>query len=213
MSAAADDPVLEALIERVRQRDTSALADFLQQRRAPLMAFIERQLGQALRRKVEPDDVFQEASAEAVRALPTTVLGDRDPFSWLCQIAERRIVDMHRRYFDAQKRDAGREVPLAAGGSGESSAPNLAQVLAASITSPSAAFSRQVREQRLESALQALPDDQREALRLRYQFDMPSKEIAEKLGKTDAAVRVMLTRSLKKLQQLLGEEIAAKDLK
>jgi RNA polymerase sigma-70 factor (ECF subfamily) len=208
-----DDPLLEALIERVRQRDTAALADFLQQRRAPLMAFIERQLGQALRRKVEPDDVFQEASAEAVRALPTMELGDRDPFSWLCQIAERRIVDMHRRYFDAQKRDAGREVPLGAGGSSESSTPNLAQVLAASITSPSAAFSRQVREQRLESALQALPDDQREALRLRYQFDMPSKEIAEKLGKTDAAVRVMLTRSLKKLQQLLGEEIAAKDLK
>jgi len=214
MSTAESDPVLEALIERIRRHDTAALADFLQQRRAPLMAFIERQLGQALRRKVEPDDVFQEASAEAVRALPTTELGDRDPFSWLCQIAERRIVDLHRRYFDAQKRDAGREVPLAAGGgSGESSAPNLAQVLAASITSPSAAFSRQVREQRLESALQALPEDQREALRLRYQFDMPSKEIAERLGKTDAAVRVMLTRSLKKLQQLLGEEIAAKDLK
>ena len=35
----------------------------------------------------------------------------------------------------------------------------------------------------------------------------------EKLGKTDAAVRVMLTRSLKKLQQVLGEEISAKDLK
>jgi RNA polymerase sigma-70 factor (ECF subfamily) len=148
-----------------------------------------------------------------VRALPTTDLGDRDPFSWLCQIAERRIVDLHRRFFDAQKRDAGREVPLAAGSGVDSSAPNLAQILAASITSPSAAFSRVVREQRLETALQALPEDQREALRLRYQFDMPSKEIAEKLGKTDAAVRVMLTRSLKKLQQLLGEEISAKDLK
>jgi RNA polymerase sigma-70 factor, ECF subfamily len=208
-----NQPVDDPLLARIRRRDTDAIADFLQLRRAPLMAFIERQLGQALRRKVEPDDVFQETSAEAVRALPTTELGDRDPFSWLCQIAERRIVDLHRRYFDAQKRDAGREVPLGAGGSADTSAPNLAQVLAASITSPSAAFSRQVREQRLESALQALPDDQREALRLRYQFDMPSKEIAEKLGKTDAAIRVMLTRSLKKLQQMLGEEISAKDLK
>jgi len=33
---------------------------------------------------------------------------------------------------------------------------------------------------------------------------LPSKEIAEKLGKSDAAVRVMLTRSLKKLQEMLG---------
>ena len=76
------------------------------------MAFIERQLGTALRRKIEPDDVFQETSAEAVRALPTAEFGDRDPFSWLCQIAERRIIDLHRRFFGAQKRDAGREVPL-----------------------------------------------------------------------------------------------------
>lgn len=212
MSDSSEEAANNARLQRIRARDTSALADFLQERRAPLMAFIERQLGQALRRKVEPDDVFQETSAEAVRALPGVELGDRDPFSWLCQIAERRIVDLHRRYFDAQKRDAGREVPLAAGGA-DTSAPNLAQMLAASITSPSAAFSRQVREQRLESALQALPEDQREALRLRYQFEMPSKEIAEKLGKTDAAIRVMLTRALKKLQQLLGEEIAPKDLK
>jgi RNA polymerase sigma-70 factor (ECF subfamily) len=202
----------DSLLQRIRNHDTTALAEFLQQRRAPLMAFIERQLGQALRRKVEPDDVFQETSAEAVRALPGVELGDRDPFSWLCQIAERRIVDLHRRYFDAQKRDAGREVPLAAG-STSTSAPNLAQMLAASITSPSAAFSRVVREQKLESALAGLKEEEREALRLRYQFDMPSKEIAEKLGKTDAAVRVMLTRSLKKLQAILGEEISPMDLK
>ncbi len=32
------------------------------------------------------------------------------------------------------------------------------------------------------------------------------------VGKTDAAVRVMLTRSLKKLHQLLGEEISPKDV-
>jgi DNA-directed RNA polymerase specialized sigma24 family protein len=35
---------------------------------------------------------------------------------------------------------------------------------------------------------------------------LPSKEIAQKLGKTDGAVRVMLSRSLGKLQELLGDE-------
>src|SRR5688572_3047256 len=101
---------------RLRSREPAAVAEFLQAHRPQLMAFIERQLGLALRRKVEPEDVFQETSAEAVRALPTVELGDRDPFSWLCQIAERRIIDLHRRFFDAQKRDAGREVPLGSGG-------------------------------------------------------------------------------------------------
>jgi RNA polymerase sigma-70 factor (ECF subfamily) len=198
------------LLPKIRARDTAALAAFIESHRPQLMAFIERQLGTALRRKVEPDDVFQETSVEAVRALPGIDLGDRDPFSWLCQVAERRIIDLHRRHFDAQKRDAGREVPLGGGGGGgETREAGLINMLVASMTTASQAFSRNVREARLQDALLKLAEHEREALRLRYIESLPSKEIAERLGKTDAAVRVMLTRSLKKLQDLLGDEEAA----
>ncbi len=55
------------------------------------------------------------------------------------------------------------------------------------------------------AAIDTLPEDQREALRLRYLVGLPSKEIAQKLGKTDGAVRVMLSRSLAKLQEMLAE--------
>src|SRR5262245_59831442 len=117
-------------IRRIHERDVHALAAFLEAHRPQLMAFIERQLGSALRRKIEPDDVFQETSAEAVRALPATDLGDRDPFSWLCQIAERRIIDLARR-FGTQKRDAAREVPLGSSG-GETHSAGLINLLVAS---------------------------------------------------------------------------------
>jgi RNA polymerase sigma-70 factor (ECF subfamily) len=113
----------DELIARIHRKDQQALADFITSHRPQLMAFIERQLGTALRRKIESDDVFQETSAEAVRALPTAELGDRDPFSWLCQIAERRIIDLHRRFFGAQKRDAAKEVPLAGSTSSTCSSP------------------------------------------------------------------------------------------
>jgi RNA polymerase sigma-70 factor (ECF subfamily) len=33
---------------------------------------------------------------------------------------------------------------------------------------------------------------------------LPTKEIAERLGKSDVAVRVLLSRTVQKLQQLLG---------
>jgi RNA polymerase sigma-70 factor, ECF subfamily len=199
----------EDIVARLRTGDSAALAQFIELRRPQLMAYIERQLGAALRRKVEPDDIFQETSAEAVRSLPGAGITERDPFGWLCQIAERKIIDLHRRYFDAQKRDAGREVPLSApSGGSEDQQAGLINMLVASMTTPSQAFSRNAREARLLDALQALPEDQREALRLRYIENMPSKQIAERLGKSDAAVRVMLTRSLKKLQDLLGEEDA-----
>jgi RNA polymerase sigma-70 factor (ECF subfamily) len=193
------------LKKRLAAHDSAALGELLQVKRAPLMAFIERQLGSALRRRVEPEDVLQETSAEAVRSLPGTDLSQRDPFGWLCQIAERKIIDLHRRHFGAQKRDAGREVPLGSSG-GDTHAPGLINMLVMSMTTPSQAFSRNARELRLADAIARLPPEQRDALRMRYVENLPSKQIAENLGKTDAAVRVMLTRSLKKLQELLGDD-------
>jgi len=200
-------------IRRIHKRDAQALAEFLTAHRPQLMTFIERQLGAALRRKIEPDDVFQETSAEAVRALPTAELGDRDPFSWLCQIAEHRIIDLHRRFFGTQKRDAAREVPLGSPGGSQTQPAGLINLLVASMTTPSQAFSRNAREAKLLEALDKLPPEQRSALRMRYIEDLPSKQIAERLGKSDAAVRVMLTRSLKKLQELLGNNITGTNLK
>ena len=195
------------LVAKLRQGDTQALADYLTLRNRHLLAFIERQLGPALRRKLEPDDILQEVSIEAVRALSSIDLSDRDPFSWLCQLAERRIIDAHRRFFEAQKRDAGREASLGTPG-GDSKQAAIVDLLVASMTTASQAFSRNLREVKLMEALQKLPEDQREALRLRYVEGMPSKEIAERLGKSDGAIRVMLTRSLGKLQELLGPDFS-----
>lgn len=196
----------------IRRHDCQTLAQFIEEHRPQLMAFIERQLGAALRRKVEPDDIFQETSAEACRALPSTELGDRDPFSWLCQVAEHRIIDLHRRHFGAQKRDAGREVSLATPTGDQSQQAELVNMLIASMTTPSQVFARNTRQACLVEALAKLPDDQREAIRLRYVENLPSKEIAERLKKTDAAIRVMLTRSLKKLQELLANDVTRTSL-
>ena len=195
----------ENLVGRVKAHDVVALADYLVEVRKPLSAFIERQLGAGLRRKVEVDDIFQEVSVAAVRAHSAVDFEHREPFSWLCQIAERRIVDAHRRYFGAEKRDAGREVPLGTPGGGTHQVA-IIDLLVASMTSPTQALSRKGREARLFEALASLPEEQREALRLRYAEGLATKEIAARLGKSDGAVRVMLTRSLDRLQRILGPE-------
>jgi RNA polymerase sigma-70 factor (ECF subfamily) len=131
-------------------------------------------------------------------------LSNREVFGWLCQIAERRIIDAHRKYIASEKRSAGREVPIHGGP--ESSQGGLADLLVASMTTASEAFSRGQKEIRLMAALEKLNEEQRRALRLRYIEGLPSKEIAIQLGKSDGAVRVLLTRSLAKLQQILGVE-------
>ncbi len=198
----------EQLVERLRSGDTEALGEFIDLRRKPLLAYIQRQISDGLRRKVGVEDLLQEVAADACRSLGSVDLAERDPFGWLCQIAQRRIIDAHRKFFGAKKRDAAREVSINAPGSGGDSdgRQGMVDLLVASMTTASQAFSRDQRELKLLEALAALPEEQRDALRMRYVDGLPSKEIAARLGKSDGAVRVMLTRSLGKLQELLGPE-------
>ena len=193
----------DALVRRLRAGDVQALAKYLEVCRPRLMAYVERSLGAALRRKVEPQDVFQETAVSALNALPHTDLSQRDPFGWLCQTAEQRIIDLHRKFFGTQKRAADREAPLDAP-AGPSGNRQLIDLLVVSMTTPSMAVARNERERALMEALAALPEESRTALRLRYVDNLPSKEIAARLGKSDGAVRVLLTRTLDRLKQLLG---------
>jgi RNA polymerase sigma-70 factor (ECF subfamily) len=55
--------------------------------------------------------------------------------------------------------------------------------------------------------LATLPENQQEAVRLRYIQRLSSKDIARRLGKSDGAVRVTLTRARARLQRLLGDDL------
>lgn len=192
--------------QRIREGDVAALAAFVEHHRPQLLAYIARNLRPGLRAKVEPEDILQEISVEAIRRVADAVRIDRDLFGWLCQIAEYRLIDAHRRFFETQKRNAGQEVGIDRPVSGrESEARPIVQMLVASLTSPSQAFSRDQREIRLHAAVASLPADAREALRLRYVEELPTKVIAERLGRTHGALRVLLSRSLDRLKQAYEE--------
>jgi RNA polymerase sigma-70 factor (ECF subfamily) len=179
------------------------LVALLEGRRPQLLAYIERRLGTGLKRKVEPLDIYQETSIAALNAWPTLQLGDRDPFGWLCQVAEQRIIDAHRR-FAARKRSSDREV--SANQTPPDASRELIDMLSASLTSASKVLARNERHAQLNEAIAQLPEEAREVLRWRYVEGLPTKEIAEKVGKSDGAIRVMLTRTLHKLQELLGPD-------
>jgi len=85
-------------------------------------------------------------------------------------------------------------------------------LLAASITSPTAAFSRDVRVQRMHDAIGDLSPEQQAVIRMRYAEGKPTKEIASLLGKTDVAVRVLLSRSVRVLEKQL-EDVRPSDRK
>ena len=197
-----------ALIARIKQRDADALAQFIQQNQNRLAGFVRSITGEHLLQLVEVDDLVQEISTTAITTLESAPLDQYEPMQWLHHIARRRVVDSHRFHFDAQRRDANRQQSIhgaASGGGDESKAMGLEAMLAASMTSPSAAFSRDVRMLRLTEAVEGLSEEQKTAVRLRYADGLPTKEIAERLGKTDVAVRVLLSRSMRQLEKILED--------
>jgi len=200
------DEVAAEFAARIRNKETQALVEFIELRRPQLLAFIERNLSTSLGRKLEATDILQEVSLSAVGSLATSDLGDRDPFSWLCQLAEHKIIDAHRKLVAAQKRSTDRELQAPASSVDNTQRGGFIDMLVVSMTTPSGALSRDQREFRLQQALQNLPEESQQALRLRYVEGLPSKEIAARLQKTDGATRVLLTRSLAKLQELLRHD-------
>ncbi len=111
----------------------------LEEKRPQLTAYINRQLGARLKQKVEAEDILQETSLDAVRRVAEFDSLERDPFGWLCQIAEHRLIDAHRRFFQSQKRAGEREVSMDA--DRNDAGGKFADLLAASMTTPSQAFS------------------------------------------------------------------------
>jgi RNA polymerase sigma factor (sigma-70 family) len=54
----------------------------------------------------------------------------------------------------------------------------------------------------LLQAIEHLPSDQRELVRLRYVQELPLTQIAEMMGKSEGTVRKMLSRTLRRLRTL-----------
>lgn len=192
------------LVERIRNCDLNALAVYIEQNRGLLIGFIRSITGTRLLSVIEIDDLLQEVSTTAIQGLPTAPLSEYEPMQWLQQIARRRVVDAHRFHFDAKRRDAGKQQSIHAPSTG-SDEMGLEQLLAASMTTPSAAMSQNNRLSRMHMAIEQLSEEQKSAVRMRYVDGLATKQIAEKLGKTDVAVRVLLSRSMRELEKLLQD--------
>lgn len=183
-----------------------ALGNWLEANRDHLLVILQQKASVKLRNKVDSDDLLQDAASRAVKSVVGMKLAPSEVMPWFLQILTHTIIDAYRHHFGSQKRDAGREFSVDANLPNQGDQPGqLADLLAASITSPSKAFSQHVRLCRMQEALNQLPDDARQAIHWRFMESLSSQEIAARLNKSDGAVRVLLSRTLKKLEDLLND--------
>lgn len=193
----------ELLIRRAQVGDDSATQKLLVVHRDRLRRMIGVRLDPRLAARVDPSDVVQEALIEASRKIPDYLRTQPISFyPWLRQIAWERLVHLHARHIDAKKRSVAREARWSASLS-DQSVMQLAKMVAAPSPSPSAHMAAQELREKVRSALDELPDKDREVLTLRYLEQLSTDEIAEVMGTSKGAVKTRHFRAVRRLQGLL----------
>ena len=194
----------EDLLGSARAGDNAALGRLLELYRNYLRVVARALIGHALRVRLDASDLVQEAFLKAHHEFGQ-FLGGTEPelVAWLRQILVRTLANQarhHRRQGRNYQRDEPLEVLL------ERSSMGVQHALAAPLSSPSAIASRREQAVLLADALEKLPSDYREVFLMRNLEHIPFDGIAVRMGRSSGAVRMLWTRTIKKLSQLLEEE-------
>jgi RNA polymerase sigma-70 factor (ECF subfamily) len=115
--------------------------------------------------------------------------------SWLAVVVSRESIDHLRR--------AGRRREAAVDQETLEAAPD--ERPSARRSNPRAAYEATERRERVEAAMADLSPQQRAIFALRFREDMPSDEIADRLGLPPKQVRSQLSRAIARLRQMLAE--------
>jgi len=203
---AGTDGGLDELIERVKAGDEKALADLFSSFRERLWRIVRFRLDPRLQRRVDADDILQEAYLNAAQRLKHFG-GDSatSAFIWFRLIVGQTLVDVHRRHLGAQARDAGREVPIHGFGDAQATTTSIAGFLVADLTSPSQAAMRREAVEQVEEALDRMDPIDREVLALRHFEEMTNAETAEALGIQQKAASIRYVRALGRLRAILSK--------
>jgi RNA polymerase sigma-70 factor, ECF subfamily len=193
------------LLRNAAGGDQPALNELLEGYRAPIRRMVQARMDRRMAARVDASDVVQDVLIEATRRLPDYVQGSPMPFRlWLRQIAQDRMIDLHRRH-RAQRRDVTREQATTPAGWDDKSSLDLAARLVDSELTPAAHAIRQELQRRFYAALDDLSDDDREVVVMRHVDQLGNSEVAEALGLTPAAAGMRYLRALRRLKDVLGE--------
>lgn len=176
----------------------AVFGELLESFRAPLTRRAEELLAGRISARVDAGDVVQQTFLEAHTAIDRFAGASVGEFAaWLDAILQNNVAGLIRDHTRAKKRAVARECSLSA----TPSAP--APLPPAGITSPSQRAMRAEDVERLVRALAALPDDQREAVRLRHLEGWPLVAIAERLNRPPGAAAGLIKRGMQALRAAL----------
>lgn len=188
------------LAERAAEGDRDAVEDLLERYLPDLRAFVRLRAGPALRQRESASDLVQSTCREILTHPDRFRFPSETAFRrWLLTTAQRKIADRADHYA-TQKRDGAREERIAR----ESGADDeLLQASYRRFSSPSHRALMADEIEQLEQAFDRLTPEQREVVTLAHIAGLSRREIADQLGKSENAVRIVLHRALARLAEIV----------
>jgi RNA polymerase sigma-70 factor (ECF subfamily) len=192
------DQKTQHLVTLAQEGDESALNQLCKVYWSRVLWIVRLRMGKELRSKLESIDLVQDVLMCVFRDLKGfTYRSEGDFLRWLSRLVENRlrgkVTKLH-----AGKRDIRKEVlfdsheQTTAGGFVGNAGPIEA-------TTPSVIMSKREDLARLEKAIDVLKPEYREIIVLTKIEGLSYKEIADRLGKSDEAVRKQVSRALEAL--------------
>lgn len=194
------------LAERAAQGDRRAVEDLLERYLPDLRAFVRLRAGVALRQRESTSDLVQSTCRE--------ILTHRDRFQfpsetafrrWLLTTAQRKIAD-RADHHAAEKRANAREERIARE-SGADDERLQASYHRFSTPSHRAQMTDEIAS--IEKAFDVLTEEQREIVTLAHIAGLSRREIADQMGKSENAVRIILHRALARLAEVVKGDASA----
>ncbi len=164
------------------RRDAATQVDALYQRHARMvLGFLYRRLPNLADAEDALADVF-------LAALRQCADGDEPGPGWLLLVARRRVADFYR---ERQR------TPLTYAPAPGASLADVEDTR----PQPEDAMIRAEDQREIAALIAQLPEEQREALALRFGAGLRAPQIAEALGKSDDATRAILSRAVRRLRK------------
>ena len=187
MNAMLEQNTTLELVRRAQKGERVAFEELVAPIADRVLNAIRLGMGERLKGRVEPEDVLQDTFLRAWRSIERFEWQGQESFRrWLEGVASNLLLEAGKR----ETRHEVLEIPHE---------PQADQV------SPSHHQRRKERFDRLQGCVSRLSPDQQTAVRLSRFEGLKIREVADRMGRSEAAVKSLLLRAMKELRGSFGD--------
>ncbi len=187
----------QTLIRDALQGNQDAIGLLLDRHRPYLEMLTQRAVEGRLQARIGDSDLVQQTCLSAIKNFEKFDGEDVGQFvAWLRKIHERNIQDTIRKHVGADKRSLEKERSPTAIGNGDG-------LFHLKTLSPSQRVMQAEEAVRLAEVMSSLPEDQREAVRLRHLEGWSLVELEHHFDRSETAVASLIKRGLENLRKQL----------